>query len=109
MSIQPCRAYLPPEWAPQSAVMLTWPRRGSPWGPNLAQVETVFVQLAQHIRARQKLLLVCADSDHRQHIQDQLTAAALDLSAVVFAYAAANDSWARDHGPLTVLCQQQPL
>lgn len=103
----PCRPYLPPEWAPQSATMLTWPRADSPWGKDLAQVEAVFVQLARHISSYQKLLLVCADAAHETHIRNLLLAADTDIDTVVFAMAAADDSWARDHGPLTVLCQQQ--
>ena len=45
MSQAPCRYYLPPEWAPQSGVMLTWPHAYGDWSSRLATVEPVFANL----------------------------------------------------------------
>ncbi len=104
-----CRPYLPPEWAPQSGVMLTWPHAQSDWAPILGEVETVFVQIASHVAAREKAVIVCFDAAHREHVTRQLRAADVPAERIVYALARSNDSWARDHGPLGVVCRDRPL
>lgn len=105
----PCRSYLPPEWAPQSGVMLTWPHRHGDWAARLAQVEPVFVAIAREIARRERVLIVCYDTQHRAHIEQRLTQGGVDLARVVLRIAPSNDTWARDHGPITVLCQDEAL
>lgn len=102
-----CRAYLPPEWAEQSGVMLTWPHDRGDWGMHLPGVEKVFVELATAISRFETCLVVCRDEGHRQSIQSSLNRASPDR--LVYAIADSNDIWARDHGPLTVTCQNEPL
>lgn len=104
-----CRPYLPPEWAPQSGVMLTWPHAHGDWAPRLASVEPVFIELAREIAKRERVLIVCYDDAHRTHVSDALHGAGIDMKRAVLAVAPSNDTWARDHGPLTVLCRNQPL
>ena len=98
---------LPAEWAPQSGVMLTWPHSQSDWAANLTAVEHVYRDLARVICRHEKLLVVCYDAAHQQQIHAQLQAH-VDLAQVVFTLQPSNDSWARDHGPITVLEQNQP-
>lgn len=105
MSQRDCRAYLPPEWAPQSAVMLTWPHRHSDWAPVLDQVEPVFVAIAAAAARFQHVLVVCYDTAHRQHVAACLAAAGVATERLRLVLAASNDTWARDHGPITTLCQ----
>lgn len=104
-----CRPYLPPEWAPQSGVQLTWPHRHGDWAPRLASVEPVFVEITKEIAKREKVLIVCNDDEHREHIRKTLTAAGVDATRTLLSVAPSNDTWARDHGPITVLCRRQPL
>lgn len=104
-----CRPYLPPEWAPQSGVQLTWPHQHGDWAPRLASVEPVFAEIAREIAKRERVLIVCYDDDHRAHVQKTLKATGVDLTKVILKTAPSNDTWARDHGPITVLCRQQPL
>ena len=104
-----CRPYLPPEWAPQSGVQLTWPHKHGDWATRLAEVEPVFVAIAREIARREKVLVVCYDAYHQAHIDALLKAAEADRTRVVFAIAPSNDTWARDHGPITVLCRNEPL
>ena len=66
------KAYrLPAEWEPQSGVMLTWPHANTDWAPMLSEVRKTYDEMAYEIRRREALLLVGAPS---------------------------NDTWARDHG-----------
>ena len=103
-----CRPYLPPEWAPQSGVMLTWPHADSDWGPILAQVEPVFVEIAASIARFEKLLISCIDEAQRTQVAARLRSAGVLETAYKIYVAGSNDTWARDHGPITVLCQAEP-
>ena len=105
MHSESCRPYLPPEWAPQSGVMLTWPHKQSDWAATLEDIEPVFVDIARHIACHERLLLVCFDETHRDHVRAALKDAKVDLAQTRFYCVPSDDSWARDHGPLTVLCQ----
>ena len=104
-----CRPYLPPEWAPQSGVMVTWPHAHSDWAPCLAEVEPVFVEIARAISSHETVLLVCFDAAHRTHVEQMLRQAGVAAERLVFALAPSNDSWARDHGPIGVICRNRPL
>lgn len=102
-------AWLPAEWAPQSGVMLTWPHAHGDWAPYLTEVEPVFVRLAQEIGRRERVLIGCYDAAHRQHVRDTLTQAGVRMNQVDLRIARSEDTWARDHGPITVHAQGRPL
>lgn len=93
---------LPAEWEPQDAILLTWPHDRSDWEATLAVVERVFVEIATAVCAHERLLLVLRDSGHRNHVEALLRTAGTDLSRVQIVIAPSNDTWARDHGPITV-------
>lgn len=109
MTVKPCRQYLPPEWADQSAVMLTWPHRETDWSRRLKIVEPTFAAIAREVSRREKLLIVCFDANHRAHIEQLLQLARVDMSQIRLFIVPANDTWARDHGPITVLCRNEAL
>lgn len=109
MNRSDCRPFLPPEWAPQSGVMLTWPHAHGDWAPRLPQVEPVFTAIARHVARREKVLICCYDPAHREHVTNLLVADGIDLRRVILRVVPSNDTWARDHGPVTVQCSQEPL
>lgn len=94
---------LPAEWFPQSGAMLTWPHRGTDWAPYLAEVEPVFVEIAREITLRQSLIICAHDAQHQQHIQETLHRAGIEQNAITIFQVNSDDSWVRDHGPITVL------
>jgi agmatine deiminase len=98
-----------PEWAPQSGVMLTWPHAHSDWQPFLKQVEPVFCDIAFHVSLQEQVLICCWDQAHSEHVSNCLKERGLDLAQVRLQIAPSNDTWARDHGPITVLKQGQAL
>ena len=98
---------LPPEWAPQSGVMLTWPHQYDEWAPFLAEIDPVFVEMTHAIVAREKCLITCYDAEHQQHVTHLLKKAGVSLNSVIFAMSKSNDIWVRDHGPITVLDQNK--
>ena len=67
---------MPAEWEPQTAVQLTWPHAGTDWAPMLPEITQVYEEMAREIRKRERLVVV----DDIAH----------------------NDTWARDHGFITV-------
>lgn len=97
--------FLPPEWHSQRGVMLTWPHRDSDWASSLEQVEPVFVEIARHIIAREELIISCFDEAHRQHIKALLSSS--DSSRLHFYIVPSDDTWARDHGPITVIARSE--
>jgi len=93
---------LPAEWEKQSGIMLTWPHAGSDWKPILKQVEPVFVEICLHTSRHEKVVVVCFDQNHQLAIQSLLKNRQVNMANVVFAFARSNDSWARDHGAISV-------
>lgn len=102
------RRNLPAEWAPQSAVMLTWPHADSDWGPTLPQVEPVFVDIARHVAMFERVIIGCKDEAQRRHIAAMLERQGVSRQNVALYLTPSNDTWARDHGPITVFDDGQP-
>lgn len=97
---------LPAEWEPQSAVMLTWPHPGTDWAPQLQETEAVFEAIARAVLGFEHLLISCEYVNRLQQLQHDLNdyARRHELPGrVVTVPAPANDTWARDHGPLAVM------
>ncbi len=97
----PEKCRLPAEWEPQDATLLTWPHGHGDW-TDLDRVESVFLAIADAVCRHQRLLIACADSNHRQHVVQALIDQGSDPRQFHCLIAASNDSWVRDHGPLTV-------
>ena len=93
---------LPAEWHEQSAVQLTWPHAATDWQPVLEAVTRCYLDMAKAISAREHLIVVTLEPAHvRMLLQGVLTAA--ELSRVTFCKAPTNDTWARDHGFISLL------
>lgn len=88
--------------------MLTWPHRHSDWQPLLETVEPVFCDIAQHAARHGQVLISCWDTAHRDHIHHQLNQRGVDPARLHVHLVQSNDTWARDHGPITVLEQGRP-
>jgi agmatine/peptidylarginine deiminase len=73
---------MPAEWEPQSAVQLTWPHEGTDWAPILSEITAVYEEMKREIEKREPVIIV----DDIPH----------------------NDTWARDHGFITVV-ENSPL
>ncbi|MEI8087945.1 MAG: agmatine deiminase family protein [Paludibacter sp.] len=95
---------LPAEWAEQSFIQLTWPHANTDWAYMLDEVNECFVNIAREIIKRENLLIVCADTDEVEALLGDV-----DLSKITFAEMPTNDTWARDHGGITVLENGKPV
>ena len=91
-----------PEWAQQRGLLLTWPHAQGTWHSHLEAAEACFTDIARYASVRVTVLVACLDAAHRESIRVRLQAAQVDMQAVRLYIAASDDSWARDHGPITV-------
>lgn len=90
--------HLPAEWALQSGVQLTWPHAGTDWAYMLDEVQECFVAIASAIAAREALLIVTPEPEA---VKRQL-AERVNMQNVRFLTCETNDTWARDHGSITL-------
>lgn len=96
-----------PEWTAQDAVMLTWPHEDTDWASNLDRVEKVYARIVKEIALREQVLIVYRNPAHKQHIETVISDNNI-LAKCVFAQSDSNDSWCRDHGPITILKNGKP-
>lgn len=92
-----------PEWAPQSGIMLTWPRSDVEWNPDYASAERCHTAIAKEISLRSRVIITCMNADHAERIRGYVKAAGGCVENLRIYAFPSNDAWARDHGPITVL------
>ena len=95
---------LPAEWEKQGFVQLTWPHRDSLWY-EVEKVQLCYTRIAEAITRFEPLVVVGrSEAECREDLQR--CAAELGLSlrfdAIRFAECEINDTWARDHGGISV-------
>jgi agmatine/peptidylarginine deiminase len=100
---------LPAEWEPQAGVMLTWPHADTDWADRLEQVFPVFAQIGAAVSRSELLLSVCRSPTHADQVRRALCGAGADPGNLRFSVADSDDTWARDHGPLTTLASGRPV
>ena len=91
---------LPAEWAPQSAVMLTWPHSNTDWQPILPQVTDTYVKMAREIAKRERLVIVTPEPNKVRQLLPH-------SPRITFVKCDTNDTCARDHGFITLLNRDQ--
>lgn len=94
----------PAEWEPQSAIQFTFPHAQSDWAPWLEAVIPCFVAAISAVVAHQPALVVCAEVDLVAPLLRHLPVERLRLVSLP-----SNDTWARDHGGITIWEDGQPL
>lgn len=96
--------FLPAEWYPQSGIQLTWPHETTDWYTTLDKVIPCYVAIARAIAEREKLLIICQDADMvKRQLQD------CNLVNITFCAMPTNDTWARDHGAITIIENGKPV
>lgn len=98
---------LPPEWHLQDAIMLTWPHADTDWAPYLSDVEPVYIEIARQVLKRQSLVVICHNEAVQTKVLTLLENEAIDTSKLHSFCIPCNDTWARDHGPITLVNEQQ--
>ncbi|MEG1186683.1 MAG: agmatine deiminase family protein [Bacteroidales bacterium] len=97
--------FLPAEWYAQSGIQLTWPHAETDWDYMLDEVEACYLDLAREIAARTLLLIVTPDPEAvRAQIEK-----VVNMDHVRFFRCDTNDTWARDHGAITMIRDGKPV
>ena len=89
--------------------MLTWPHADTDWGPQLDDIYPVFAAIGSVIAAGELLLSVCRSATHAATVGQWLLQSGAPADRLRFCIADSNDTWARDHGPLTTLVDNTPV
>ena len=96
---------LPAEWEKQGFVQLTWPNKDSLWY-EVEKVQLCYTKIAEAILRYEPLAVV---GRSEAECREDLARCArelgldLDLDAIRYAECEINDTWARDHGGISVL------
>ena len=95
--LRPIKRRLPAEWEPQSAIQFTFPHANSDWADSLDEAVSCFVECIETVSRFEKVLVVCRNREEvaahlRNAVQENL----------ILAECPSNDTWARDHGAITV-------
>lgn len=96
--------HLPAEWHLQSGIQLTWPHAGTDWAYMLEEVQECFVNIAREIAERELLLIVTPEPEA---VEKQI-ANTVNMTNVRFLKCETNDTWARDHGAITMIDNGTP-
>lgn len=95
--------FFPAEWHPQSGVQLTWPHANTDWFNILDEVTQCYVTIAKEILKREKLLIICPEEDEVLKYFSKEEQKRLIVSELK-----SNDTWARDHGAISVFVNNKP-
>ncbi|MBL9201566.1 MAG: agmatine deiminase family protein [Opitutaceae bacterium] len=92
---------MPAEWAPQTAVWLSWPHKRASWPGQFRPVPYTFAKIVAAISRFEEVRINAAAALHAR--AERLCAAAgADMARVTFYNHPTNDAWCRDHGPIFV-------
>ena len=87
-------------------VQLTWPHEETDWAEWLDEVYACFTEIAREVTKREHLLVV---TPHPQRVEEQLRMAGISMEHVTLHACPTNDTWARDHGFITVTSDESAL
>jgi agmatine/peptidylarginine deiminase len=97
------KIYFPAEWTSQSAVLLTWPHSATDWKHILDEVIHCFTTIAKEILRQEKLIIVCKSVEEVKQALGET-----DYARIIFREISSNDTWSRDHGPLSIFVNDVP-
>lgn len=92
---------MPAEWERQSCVQLTWPHKDTDWAPILPEITAVYEKMAHEILKRENLLIVAPSTIQTPFLNSRHEAQP-DAHIGKLSIINSNDTWARDHGFITV-------
>ncbi|MES2984521.1 MAG: agmatine deiminase family protein [Pseudomonadota bacterium] len=93
---------MPPEWAPQKRIWLSWPHARADWPGKFAPIPWVFAEMVRAITPTQRVGLLVKDAATRAEAMDMLDRAGVTLTQVDFLEVKTNRGWLRDCGPIWV-------
>ncbi|MFA6287975.1 MAG: agmatine deiminase family protein [Opitutaceae bacterium] len=92
---------MPAEWAPQTAIWLSWPHKHASWPGQFRPIPYVFAGIVAQISRFEEVRINIAQPLQKR-AWSLITKAGADLTKVTFYDHPTNDAWCRDHGPIFV-------
>ena len=93
---------LPAEWAPQSAILISWPHANTDWADILDEVTECYVRMAYAIAAHQPLIVLVVEGLDVSSLLEKRLPQAVFSNITFVVVPKTNDTWVRDYGFLTV-------
>ncbi len=93
---------LPAEWAPQSAILISWPHAATDWADILDEVTECYVRMAYAIAAHQPLIILVVEGLDVSSLLEKRLPHAVFSNITFVVVPTTNDTWVRDYGFLTV-------
>lgn len=93
--------YMPAEWERQTAIQLTWPHDATDWKDYLDEINKTYSEMADAITRHEKLLVVSPHCGRVRSLLEECLSAS-QMERVAFHECPTNDTWARDHGFITI-------
>lgn len=87
--------------------MLTWPREDGDWGDALPAAEAAVAKLAATITRYQPAIIAAPENAGSDGVSAAVARHGGESHRTLIYHAPADDIWARDHGPLTVVDAQK--
>lgn len=97
---------LPAEFEAQAFVQLTWPHRNTDWAYIFDDVVDCYCNMAREISKREPLLIV---AQHPNEVVEALTSRNIPTQNIRMFSCKTNDTWARDHGFITCVHNEQKI
>jgi agmatine/peptidylarginine deiminase len=76
---------------------MTYPHQGTDWQPYLDEVTLCYRAIINAVSRYERIVIVCSASQEDTHVLNGVS-----RSPITFANVCANDTWTRDHGPVSV-------
>lgn len=99
--------HFPAEWYPQSGVQLTWPHAGTDWQYMLDEIEACYIRMAYEVASREPLLVVTPERERVEALLATRLPSRI-MQNIRWAECPTDDTWARDHGFLTLIGDEKP-
>ena len=93
---------LPAEWAPQSAILISWPHAATDWADILDEVTECYVRMAYAIAVHQPLIVLVVEGVDVSSLLEKRLPQAVFSNITFVVVPKTNDTWVRDYGFLTV-------
>lgn len=98
-----------PEWHPQDGLQLTWPRPDGDWAPQLSRIEATLERIVIATARYQRVLISVPDETTRARLATTFACLGVPKQQLLLIVAPTDDTWARDHGPITVIDEDGQL
>lgn len=97
---------LPAEFEAQAFVQLTWPHRNTDWAYIYDEVIECYCNMAREMSKREPLLIV---AQHPNEVVEALASRNIPTQNIRMFSCKTNDTWARDHGFITCVHNDQKI